>query len=142
MPDSKSVQNLKKEIEKLEEELSDVRSIALYLLPKKYRDLLYSFKNCTSNEELENWEHEIIDKIIEAHAQNRDFPTALHHKWTSCPLCDSSNLERGEFIHKFPMGLKRHLSWSRRSGRCMVMQVAIDLAREFGRNGFREKYFY
>ena len=107
-----------KQIERLTEELHELREAVLNLVPKELGELL-STHHQYPHDDLYKWKNSVIAKTIE-YAE----PIASYYieERALCPLCGKGSMSAHQPGFKLPEGLSRHLTGSS-ANKCAVMRT-------------------
>lgn len=114
-------------IRRLEDQLYDARKALLRLLPDETRTLLSGWRHNTSEKELDEWEHEIVEAITKLATPLPS--TLLDGPRAMCPLCSGGSSWPYTKGYALPNGLKRHLFGDGNTRSCSVTKHAFALAR-------------
>ena len=124
------------EVRRLRDDLFQARVTVLRVMPEPIRRVLETYIQCTSLEELIDWQRstaEQIVKLAEARPAKEMGERSNISDRAICPLCGEGTSWRGlpEVIgFTVPDGLIRHLRGAQRAMPCAVFAIACALARE------------
>lgn len=124
---------LEARLSRLESDLYMARLSIIRLAPDKFRDLLESYRTCSSRAETYHWMDLVAEKIAD---QAEPIPGGVHSDYFGergyCPLCreGAQSFYSHDAGFKLPEGLRRHLVGFGRSNLCVVMEAAKEMARD------------
>ncbi len=125
-------------IRRLEDDLYSTRRTIIDLMPEPIAKALASYYGCETRKESYTWENRTVDFIISQADILKPEEGSYQSDRAYCPLCgqgSSSPYERGFSV---PEGLRRHLEGWGNTHRCSVMDVALNLARDYWDRQFSE----